>query len=659
MKKTFKVLAVVAIALGMFFTSCSQTPSNIDVVTVDPSDITVKVWPGKNVITWTPVVDADYLLTKNGKAVSLITQDYSYVDSAIEDGQDYEYVIYTFPAGLEVKSEFAGEDLTAIGANKTAYYVKGNKSSATVKAVKPSLLKDGNPITAIDLADFEPNGNGDYKVSAENIVFFGMDGKLYIEFPTKPYLTYTYEYFRGNKNIVLDIAPTTQATISTDSDARFRSNSGTVLPGAGVYTAQVKVSAAGYPDTIITVPTTVTIEKLDADEKATGTPTAVYKDEGKTARILWTPAKKSDKTEWAPANYTVYVADKDNLTAINVVKEAVLDEEGNPSVDSDGNPIENEVIATLEGVQKGDKVYYVDYEIPNNKLGYKFYVVLKDGDKLEDLDEDDRSVTLNPFADIPTVTLSNNFDADATYSKFDNQTVSNDAYLRIKGLTDKQSAVVSYKKVTKFANGYYTPASALLDTEFEALPAVGTYSTMDFIVSDVKEDEGFVFLYEIKEEGKKSYYGVFELAPLNTTDSTSFKLVECEDVRTKDTEAPKYNITFTVDKEEDVDEWTYTYAYAKLDKEGGLATVWSKDYPISLTWDKTAGIAGLFKYVAKDIILDATDPDLDLVTKDPATGEDKINGYKSNYAIKLVKTSKVADVVDVVYDSIEVKKSVE
>ena len=66
----------------------------------------------------------------------------------------------------------------------------------------------------------------------------------------------------------------------------------------------------------------VTIEKLDAPE-ATGKPAAYYKDEGKTARILWTPAVKSDKTEWAPANYTVYVADKDNLTAINVVKEAV------------------------------------------------------------------------------------------------------------------------------------------------------------------------------------------------------------------------------------------------------------------------------------------------------------------------------------------------
>lgn len=657
MKKTFKVLAVVAIALGMFFTSCSQTPSNIDVVTVDPSDITVKVWPGKNVITWTPVVDADYLLTKNGKAVSLITQDYSYVDSAIEDGQDYEYVIYTFPAGLEVKSEFAGEDLTSIGANKTAYYVKGNKSSATVKAVKPSLLKDGNPITAIDLADFEPNGNGDYKVSAENIVFFGKDGKLYIEFPTKPYLTYKYECFRGNKNIVLDIDPNTAVTVNKDSDAKFSSD-GTVIPGAGEYTAQVKVSAAGYPDTIITVPTTVTIEKLDA-EKATGKPAAYYKDEGKTARILWTPAVKSDKTEWAPANYTVYVADKDNLTAINVVKEAVLDEEGNPSVDSDGNPIENEVIATLEGVQKGDKVYYVDYEIPNNKLGYKFYVVLKDGDKLEDLDEDDRSVTLNPFADIPTVTLSNNFDADATYSKFDNQTVSNDAYLRIKGLTDKQSAVVSYKKVTKFANGYYTPASALLDTEFEALPAVGTYDIMDFIVSDVKEDEGVVFLYEIKEEGKKSFYEVFALDPLDTADSTSFNFDPQEVVRTKLTETPKFNFTFTVNKEEDVDEWTYTYAYAKLDKNGGLATVWSEDYPINFTWDKTAGIAGLFKYVAKDIILDATDPDLDLVTQDPATGEDKINGYKSNYAIKLVKTSKVADFVKVDYETIEVKKSVE
>ena len=650
MKKTFRVFAIAALSLSMIFASCSQTPSNIDVVTVDASDISVKVWPGKNVITWTPVDNAEYILTKNGKAMTIVQDAYSVEDSVIEDGQEYKYVIYTAPKGLVVKSEFADEELTVIGANKTAYYVKGNKSSATVKAVKPSLLKDGNPITAIDLADFEPNGNGDYKVSAENIAFFAMDGKLYIEFPTKPYLEYKYEYFRGNKNIVLDIDPNRVVTVNPDSDARF-SNDGTVITNSGVYTAQVKVSAAGYPDTIITVPETVTIETLDA-ETSTGKPIAVYKDEGKTARILWTPAVKSDKTEWAPANYTVYVADNDNLTAINVVKEAVLDEEGNPSVDKDGNPIENEVIATLEGVQKGDKVYYVDYEIPNNKLSYTFYVVLKDGDKLEG---NGKSAELAEFADIADVDVSN-VKANAYYSKFDNQTVANDAYLRIEGLTDKQSAVVSYKKISKFANDTWTSEKALLDTEFEALPAVGNYSAMDFIVSDVKEDEKVVFLYEIKEEGKKSYYNVVVLDALNTTDSTSFAFVY-EDVRTKDTETPKYNFTFTVNEEDDVDEWTYTYAYAKLDKNGGLATVWSQDYPISFTWDKTAGE---FKYVAKDIILDATDPDLDSVTKDPATGADKINSYKSKYAIKLVKTSKVADVVEVDYSRIiTATKSVE
>ena len=650
MKKTFRVFAIAALSLSMIFASCSQTPSNIDVVTVDASDISVKVWPGKNVITWTPVDNAEYILTKNGKAMTIVQDAYSVEDPAIEDGQEYKYVIYTAPKGLVVKSEFADEDLTVIGANKTAYYVKGNKSSATVKAVKPSLLKDGNPITAIDLADFEPNGNGDYKVSAENIAFFAMDGKLYIEFPTKPYLTYKYEYFKGNKNIVLGIDPNRDVTVNPDSDARF-SNNGTTVMQSGVYTAQVKVSAAGYPDTIITVPETVTIETLDAPV-ATNNQIAVYKDEGKTARILWTPAVKSDKTEWAPANYTVYVADsKDNLTAINVVKEAVLDEEGNPSVDNDGNPIENEVIATLEGVQKGDKVYYVDYEIPNNKLEYTFYVVLKDGDKLEG---NGKSATLAAFADIADVDVSA-VKANAYYSKFDNQTVDNDAYLRIEGLTDKQSAVVSYKKISKFANDAYTPASALLDTEFEALPAVGNYTYMDFIVSDVKEDEKVVFLYEIKEEGKKSYYNVVVLGALDTTDSTSFAFVDYEDVRTKSTEAPKYNFTFTVNNKEDVDEWTYTYAYAKLDKNGGLATVWSQDYPISFAWDKTAG---KFKYVAKNIILDATYPMP--AVQDQTTGVDKIPGYYADYAIKLVKTSKVADVVEVGYEGpISVSKSVE
>ena len=55
-----------------------------------------------NVITWSHVDNAEYILTKNGKALEVGENEFSVKDTAIEDGQDYEYVIYTVPKGLVV-----------------------------------------------------------------------------------------------------------------------------------------------------------------------------------------------------------------------------------------------------------------------------------------------------------------------------------------------------------------------------------------------------------------------------------------------------------------------------------------------------------------------------------------------------------------------------
>jgi hypothetical protein len=200
MKKTFKVLAVVAMALGMFFTSCSQQVSNIEVVTVDASEITVKSYPGCNEISWTPVSNAKYVLYKNGVNLNVGENDTSKIDSDIVDGVEYTYTVYTLPKDLVVRSEFSEESIQAIGGNKVAYYTKGNKSSVTVTAIVPPYTKDGALVTALDLIDYDPNANAEAKVTAENINFIydDVDNTFKIEFPAVEYLTYNYFLYRGN-----------------------------------------------------------------------------------------------------------------------------------------------------------------------------------------------------------------------------------------------------------------------------------------------------------------------------------------------------------------------------------------------------------------------------------------------------------------------------
>ena len=369
MKKTLKVFALTALAFTMIFTSCNKdVKPNIDVVQVEASKITVEAYPCENRISWTPVSNADYALYRNGSKLNINANSFIYVDENIVDGVEYEYKIITTPkADFEIKNEF-GDQVTALGgSNKTAYYTKGNSASAKVTAIVPATTitsKDGvtTAITAVDLIDFDKKAKKTSKVTADNFVFDLKDNYFYYSFPMVDYLDYYVSCYRGNEKDYILFEDAVEDTIQS-----YYKGKSEIITEPGDYTLVLEVSKAGYADTVIEAKTPITVKILDVKDP-TGYPYAEYIDGGKTARILWTPATKADGSNWAPANYNVYLVDRNNNYT---------------SVLSD--TVKVNVHDTIRDSNNVEVLYYVDYVLPEGEsnLIKNFCVVLSSEDGIE------------------------------------------------------------------------------------------------------------------------------------------------------------------------------------------------------------------------------------------------------------------------------------
>lgn len=659
MKKTFKVLAVVAMALGMFFTSCSQQVSNIEVVTVDASEITVKSYPGFNEISWTPVSNATYLLYRNGEKVTPNGGETNHKDTNIVDGVEYTYTVYTLPTTLVVKSEFYEKNLTAIGGNKVAYYTKGNKSSVTVTAIVPPFTKDGALVTALDLIDYDPNANAEAKVTAENINFIydDVDSTFKIEFPAVEYLTYNYRLYRGNALEVFgkfagDYAkenPSITVNTTKVGLSKGRASTSFYTTSAGEYTLEVTVAKDGYKSSKVIAANKITVETIDV-AKASGNPVVAYIDNGENARVMWTPAVKTDeKTLWPEANYIVYVKDaKGVYTAINEVKAA--------STDDEGNAIPAEYAAKV-GAKEGETYYYVDYPVVNNKLAYEFYVVLNCDGKLE---ASPKYKKLDPYAELVKLTFNGtvatkSFDADA-------DKLEDDVLLTFTGLAKDQKIesvkYLKYNKNTANANALYVPDTCVLDEQFTEVPAANSVDTFvkkdpvkdqydniigyvdvlsySYLVKDLKEDEGVVFLYEISQEGYKSLFGTKQVSVYTPDADAAYNIDWSEDLREDYTKDPTYDFTFTTTKYDAAKNWTYSVYYGLFEKDVEGVKEWKPIGAINPTLNetKTAWVAKV-----ENVTLAAITPTYNSTTND-------LTGYESKYQIKIVAEYNLVDNVE-------------
>lgn len=669
MKKTFKVLAVVAMALGMFFTSCSQQVSNIEVVTVDASEITVKSYPGCNEISWTPVSNAKYVLYKNGVNLNVGENATDCNDSEIVDGVEYTYTVYTLPKDLVVRSEFSEESIEAIGGNKVAYYTKGNKSSVTVTAIVPPYTKDGALVTALDLIDYDPNANAEAKVTAENINFIydDVDNTFKIEFPAVEYLNYEYKLYRGNalelfgKYAAKENSITKVDTSVELSKGRASASASVNGMAAGEYTLEVIVSNGSYKSSKIIAANKITVEAIDVS-KASGNPEAAYIDNGVNARVMWTPAVKTDKTTlWPEANYIVYVKDaKGVYTAINEVKAA--------STDDEGNAIPAEYAAKV-GAKEGETYYYVDYPVANNKLDYEFYVVLNADGKLED---SPKYKKLNAYAELTKLTFNGTvstkfFDADA-------DKLEDDVLLTFKKLAKDQKIksvkYLKYNKNTANANALWVPTTCVLDENFTEVPAANSVDTFDtkeavyndqnqiigyvdvlsysYLVKDLKEDEGVVFLYEISQEGYKSLFGTTKVSVYTPNANAYNPISKDPDVRVDTTKDQTYDFTFYTDSYDAANNWTYSVYYGLVEKDVEGVKEWKSIGAITprLNETKTAWEAKV-----ENVTLAAKTPEYNSTTN-------VVTRYSSKYQIKIVAKYNLDNVETVTYDTVEVFKTV-
>jgi len=711
-KAIFKGFAVAALALAVLFTGCSNgNVSSIEEKSVDAVEITAKAYPGYNYVCWSipEKFQSSTVTITRDDGTNLSTTGTRYVvDTDIKDGVKYTYTAYVaVPSTDPVKWQFSGSSVTNLEDVSTevkGYYWVGNSSSASVKAINPICIKDGKLMKALDLCDYEEGGDSDFVINEDNIVveFNEVTGKYDIAFPTKEYLTYTTKLYMGNsietfglRNAAADETATAVAQGNGKpfiSDAvagqKFYTNDAAVryngpVTNAGEYTVVVTVSAvnASYSQSVIKAKNKFTVKALDIPT-GTGDVKAGYIDEGKTVRVLWTPAKKADTTLWSEDSYKVYVKDSFGVyTEIAPAKKAKVNEDGEAVEDDDGNVIMETSLPITKGLQKNDDVYYIDYVVPDSKVQYKFYVVLSDGDLYESYTNNSNVETVGAYDDIPSVdytevAYNNATSANDTwtvrnaFANIDNDECINDAVLTVrpansgKATKDLITVTAKYKKIAKSANGSYLGLNGnanelWLDTDFKddvtATPATD-YNRFDFILKNVDYDTEVIWLYKVSQTGKKDKYfavsangasAIKDISLANSEVTVSDRTNNAND--DENAANPKVTIKVVPDQNNYAN-YSYAIYYARLDvaaeTEGKYATfdnitTWKAGPAVKIAWNKDDL---KYEFVQKDFEIPVTTLAAETAATNYAdTGAQKALGYSDKYAFKVVKTNTKAD----------------
>ena len=688
-----KIVFAAAVAVAVLLTGCKQVTSNIETIKSNALEITAKALPGFNYVTWSMPVDGatvQGVLRDDGSKLQLEQGKNFYLDINVQDGVEYTYTVYTGNPS-QVNYQFSGSVVNNISDVDTLEGVRyeGNSASASCTAINPTYIRDGKLMEALELADFEEGCNKDYVINEENIILEEKDGKITVAFPTKSYLKYTAKLYRGNGYELFGRDKVTAACTANngDNDAvehSFYSNDGSyryesAVVSAGKYFVEVEVSAQNnkaYSTSYVKSAKTIEVAPLDVGTgTGTGNPTVGYIDAGKTVRVVWTPAKKADTTKWAADSYKVFVKDaKDVYTEIAPAKTAKLDEEGEEVKDEDGNVVMETKLAIAAGAQKGEDVYYIDYAIPNNKVGYDFYVVLSDNGKYE---SSLKTANVGAYAELSKLyvddeeSIKENANGRAlakyetTLKDLDKATgdavVMNDVVLTFSDV-DKDLVIksVKYKTVAKNDNGKYTPDNAdlILDPEFsDAAVNPAEYNKQSFVVKNVAIDSKVVFLVTVnaKVNGKEAYkdtmFTVVSDAVNSATPTINPGEFSVSSSAGAANEAKKVKVTVTPGTYENNAQYTYTVFYAKVVDDTSVAgiTAWTQ-VAVTPVYDAATG---KWTGTSADVTLDPTTISR-VDNKDGAA-----NTWEDSYVFKFVKTNK-ADVNNfaVVYsEKITVKKT--
>ena len=437
MKKILSVAAAIALAASII--SCGDSSDEFSgavdtVITISAPSVTGKAYPGVNYITWEPVVGAGkyelYRSDDGDKNVLLTTvtpadsATLGYADIAangdnsaltIADGKTYKYTVL------------------AIGANATAanvnvpsrdVYLKGNKSSVSVKAIVPASGTVVDKIAAYK-SFFEKFND---KNLAKNVVITkvqdvkadnsGNWGGYYVTFPATAGLEFGLKAVDntgvGDKGAYIGIDEI-NATLKGNYKENFTANASVVTLGSGKKDLYLKIGsvASSLYQPVVQKVGDITIEGInEVENKETRNVNAAYRT-ATTAEVYWNPAVLAETNkETATSNYIVYrttsadnydeytvVAGVEGKPAITAKKVATTTTNTNTvSVPNYNGNVGTPVTGTSVNDTTVDVVYSFTDEITDNTATYKYYVVHKIGNYYG---KKATAATLTKFANAP------------------------------------------------------------------------------------------------------------------------------------------------------------------------------------------------------------------------------------------------------------------
>lgn len=363
---------IAACAAAFVFAACGDDPefdARTDTVySLETPSVSAKAYPGVNVVSWKPVTGASsYKVTvyEEGAFKKNVTykDENSFTDTELVNGKTYTY-------SVEAVSTTNPGTITA-----REVYATNSRGEASVRAIVPPA-----GTKSLELPAYEngydgtntktvPESEKQWIIESKNINAFQDGENIYVEFPMKAYLKYTVICYSNKYDE--DIKNGTKKVSKSDINANNATgHTSFKIMEAGTY--QIAVVANAYNESYYTASEEaqygklITIESLGLDE--TGTATAKYLSDGKTARISFEPAKK-DGVYVLPSWYKVFRRVKGEYATADVPTDNIKE---NVSVE-----IKKE---NGEDKKYTKKTYYVDDAITNNKQVYEYIVVVeKDG----------------------------------------------------------------------------------------------------------------------------------------------------------------------------------------------------------------------------------------------------------------------------------------
>ena len=352
-KNMKKILSIVGAGLvlagALLVSSCGDAEGDNFYATssIASPEVTLKAYPGANVLTWKAVKDAAsydvYVRVGDNAEEKLDTLTDTYYADTVEEA---------LVAGASVKYNYR------VVAKPVSYAAPLTSSewsgSVSTKAVQAA---NGTKFSALSTADYENDYNANAAVlGADTIKVSSLvtDGYATISFPVKSYAKYNI-YFNKVDGIE-------NSSFTTVEGALYKNNE----------TATVKLNVTSSGKKTVTVEAVPYYEGYEAESfvantvfevpaAAEKTPTsdlsATYLTET-TARISWKAAVLSNGSTAAAGNYKVYFKDNGSYTAVDATPKAGGKYNG------------------------GDDTYfYVDVTVADNTDANDYVIVLVDGSK--------------------------------------------------------------------------------------------------------------------------------------------------------------------------------------------------------------------------------------------------------------------------------------